>query len=80
MADAGVGVAPTLFKLFPGFLTTFIVLTVVLEDTDVSLAALFGFDADLLLYLDCNASKYERFGLAPWRGTKTLVGVWAEGC
>ena len=67
MADAGVGVAPTLFKLFAGFLTNLILLAVVLEDTDVSLAAVFGFDADLLLYLDCNASKYERFELAPWR-------------
>lgn len=56
-ADPRVGVAAPLFKLFAGFLTTFILLAVVLEDTDVSLPALFGFDADLLLYLDCKASK-----------------------
>jgi hypothetical protein len=59
MADIRVGVAPPLFKLLPGFLTTatFALLAVVLEDTDVSLPALFGLDADLLLYLECKASK-----------------------
>jgi hypothetical protein len=57
MADPRVEVAPPLFKLFAGFLTTFILLAVVLKDTDVSLPALLGFDADLLLYLDCKASK-----------------------
>jgi hypothetical protein len=53
-----VGVAPPLFKLFAGFVTfAFALLAVVHEDTDVSLPALFGLDADLLLYLECKASK-----------------------
>jgi hypothetical protein len=57
-AYARVGVAPPLFKLFAGFVTfAFALLAVVLEDTDVSLPALFGLDADLLLYLECKASK-----------------------
>lgn len=51
---------------------------VVFDDIEVSL----GFEADLLLYFDCNASRYVRWVPAkPCRGTKTLdlVGVWAAG-
>ena len=50
VADTRVGVTPLLFKLLAGFFATYALLVkVVLEDTDVSLPPLFGFDADLLL-------------------------------